>query len=55
MADEIEHDPMYRSYDTRVLAGNEDAHLDAPRSLDSLSEKQIPNQLNVEPFPQVIS
>ena len=38
---EIEHDPMYRLCDTRVLVGSEDAHLDAPRLLDLLSEKPV--------------
>jgi len=38
---EIEHDPMYRSCDTRVLAGNEDARLDVPQLLDLLSEKPV--------------
>ncbi|KAG0700976.1 hypothetical protein DFH29DRAFT_1069907 [Suillus ampliporus] len=38
---EIERDPMYRSCDTRVLVGSEDAHLDAPRLLDLLSEKPV--------------
>jgi len=41
---EIEHDPMYRSCDTRVLAGNEDTHLDVPRLLDLLSEKPVEEQ-----------
>jgi hypothetical protein len=38
---EIEHDPMYRSCDTRVLAGNKDARLDVPQLLDLLSEKPV--------------
>jgi len=38
---EIERDPMYWSCDTRVLVGSEDAHLDAPRLLDLLSEKPV--------------
>ncbi|KAG2071641.1 hypothetical protein BDR04DRAFT_1154319 [Suillus decipiens] len=39
---ETECDPMYQSCDAiRVLAGNEDAHLDAPRLLDLLSEKPV--------------
>ncbi|KAG1822468.1 uncharacterized protein BJ212DRAFT_1476895 [Suillus subaureus] len=38
---EIERDPMYRSCDTRVFVGSEDAHLDAPRLLDLLSEKPV--------------
>jgi hypothetical protein len=38
---EIERDPMYRSCDTRVLVGDEDAHLDAPQLLDLLSEKPV--------------
>lgn len=38
---EIECDPMYRSCDPRVLAGDEDAYLDAPRLLDLLSEKPV--------------
>ncbi|KAG2131980.1 hypothetical protein BD769DRAFT_1386664 [Suillus cothurnatus] len=36
----VKTDPK-RSRDTRVLTGNEDAHLDAPQLLDLLSEKPV--------------
>jgi hypothetical protein len=41
---EIEYEPMYKSCDTRVLAGNEDTRLDPPGLLDLLSEKLVEGQ-----------
>ncbi|KAG2064081.1 hypothetical protein BDR04DRAFT_1162938 [Suillus decipiens] len=41
-------DPVYSSCDARVLAGNEDAHLDAPQLLDLLSEKPVEGTCEVE-------